>query len=685
MELSDFLSILKNTFLRLSPLYLTRNPVMLLTEISFIITVVYIIVFNQLNRFNLLISLLILLTVLFGTFADSYAEQQAKATATSLLKITANITVRKVLPNGSEVYVAPDAVEAGDIILIKEGETVPLDGVIIEGIAAIDESLVTGESLPVIKSINDEVISGSKVVSDWIKVKVTKSIKESYVYRIASLIEKTKRPKGESEKQLDLLIFGLSVILSLVVLSLGLVLYLLHYPINLPILLGFYVCLLPTTIGGLEEAIGISGLSRLLKIKVVSKSGKAIEAAGDIDVVLLDKTGTITLGRREPVRIIPLDGHTEDEVAKALFLSSAQDETQEGKAIIRFLQNKNYIPSEIDQALTLTYQEFSAKTRKSGLIFKPIRLPGRDMYKELRLIKKKDFYGVYLNEEVPIYKGAPDVMRTLFKTPPDFDERLEEIAKEGGTPLAVALGDEIIGLVELKDIIKEGVKKQIKELKEMGVEPYMVTGDHPLTAKIIANEVGIDKVVSQAKPEDKYKIAVKEQSEGKTIAMVGDGANDAPALARANVGLAMYTGSEVAKEAANMIDLESNPSKIIEIIKLGKQLLITRGSLTTFSIANDVSKYFVVLPALISFLAISKELNVLRLPLHVAVISALIYNAFIIPILMPIAIKGVSLRPKSPRRIFLENLFIYGIGGVILPFVAIKLIGVVIISMHIAL
>jgi len=679
LKLGDYLQILKNSITRLSPLYLKKNPVMLLTEISFVITIIYTFCMKEITSFNLSIALLIFATVWFGTFADSYAEHQAKLTATSLLSVTSNLSVRKITPEGSEVYVPPDAVSVGDIILVKENEIIPLDGIIVEGAAAIDESLVTGESLPVIKDVNDEVISGSKVVSDWIKVKVTKTLKESYVYRIAGMIEKTKRPKGESEKQLDALIYGITFLLSLVIFSLGVTIRLLGYSLSLPILLGFYVCLLPTTISALEEAISISGLTRLWKIKVISKSGKAIEAAGDVDVVLLDKTGTITLGRREPVKIIPLNSYTEEDVAKALFLSSIQDDTQEGKAILRYLQSKNYIPSEIDKAIMSSYEEFSAKTRRSGIYYKGLRLPGKEIYKEMRIIRKSDFYGAYLNEKMPIFKGAPDVMRIIFHAPPDFDEKLEEIAKEGGTPLAVAVGDEIIGLLELKDILKEGVKEQIKALKSMGIEPYMVTGDHPITAQIIASEVGIEKVISQAKPEDKYKKVIEEQEKGKTIAMVGDGTNDAPALARANVGLAMYTGTEVAKEAANMIDLESDPSKIIDVIKLGKQLLITRGSLATFSIANDVSKYFVVLPALLSFLSVARILNILHLPLRVAVISALIYNAIIIPILIPLAIIGISFKPKSPRRIYLENVLIYGLGGVVLPFIIIKLIGVLLV------
>ncbi|MGC8569025.1 MAG: potassium-transporting ATPase subunit KdpB [Nitrososphaeria archaeon] len=676
MELRDYLFILKNSLLRLSPLYLKRNPVMLLSEISFFIVLIYMIVTRELSEFYAWIALLIFLTVWFGTLADSYAEHQAKITASSLIRITSTINVRKILPDSSEVYVPPDAVSVGDIILVRVGEIIPLDGVIVEGTAAIDESLVTGESLPVIKSINDEVISGSKVVSDYLKIRVTKTLKESYVYRIAGMIERTKRPKGESERQLDSLLYGLTVLLSLVIVSLGLTLYLLGYPLNVPVLMGFYVCLLPTTIGALEEAIGISGLIRLWKIKVISKSGKAIEAAGDTDVVLLDKTGTITVGRREPIRIIPLNSHTEEEVAKALFLASLQDDTQEGKAILRYLEGMGYVAENIDQAVLSFYEEFSAKTRRSGILYRPLRLPGRDLFKEVRLIKKADFYGVYLNEKVPIFKGAPDVMKTLFYAPPDFEEKVDEIARNGGTPLAVAVGDEIIGLLELRDIIKEGVREEIKSLQSMGIEIYMITGDHPLTAQKIAAEVGIKNVIPQAKPEDKYKKVVEEQQQGKTIAMVGDGTNDAPALARANVGLAMYNGTEVAKEAANMIDLESDPSKIIEVIKLGKQLLITRGSIATFSIANDISKYFVVLPALISFLVAARYLNILRLPLDVAVLAALIYNAFIIPILLPLAVKGISLKPKSPRRIFLENVLVYGLGGVVLPFIAIKLVGV---------
>ncbi len=498
------------------------------------------------------------------------------------------------------------------------------------------------------------------------------------------MIEKTKRPKSQSEQELNIILYVLTVIFTVIIAALFAIIDVLGFSPNPAILLAFYVCLLPTTIGALHEAIGISGIARMWKIKVISKSGRAIESAGDVDSVLLDKTGTITIGRREPIGILPFNGIQVEDVARAAFIASLNDDTQEGKAIIRFLQKSGYIPDNLDSIITSNYEEFSAKTRKSGTYYKPSTWGSKAVRGKLHIIRKSDLNGVYLNDEIPVFKGAPDVMKKIFNAPVGFDKMVEDIAKKGNSPLVISYGDEIIGIIELKDIIKPGVKTQIESLKKMAIEPIMVTGDHPLTAKNIADEVSINEVIAQAKPEDKYKKVQAEQDKGKTIAMVGDGTNDAPALARANVGLAMYQGTEVAKEAANMVDLESDPSKIIDVIMIGKQILITRGSIATFSIANDLAKYFVILPAMLSTISALAYLNILKLPPHISVIAALIYNAAIIPALIPLAIKGIGFKPDSPNKTFLKNMLIYGLGGMAMPFIAIKIIGIIL-MLHIVL
>ncbi|MCL4343782.1 MAG: potassium-transporting ATPase subunit KdpB [Nitrososphaerota archaeon] len=685
MELKTVASLLGESFKRLSPTYLYLNPVLFMTEISFIIVALYMLVTKSFSLFYISVLSLIFITVWFGTFADSLAEFQAKATAKFLISVTQANLARKIMnDNSSEILIKPEELVKGDIILVNSGEIVPVDGVIIDGAAAIDESLVSGESIPVIKSVNDEVVAGSRVSSDWLKIKVVKPVGESYVSKIADMIEKTKRPKSQSEQELNLILYVLTAIFTVVIIALFVIVGALGYRPNPAILLAFYVCLLPTTIGALHEAIGISGIARMWKIRVISKSGRAIESAGDVDDVLLDKTGTITIGRREPISILPFNGIQVEDVARAAFIASLNDDTQEGKSIIRFLQNSGYTPDNLDSIITSTYEEFSAKTRKSGTYYKPSTWGGKEMRGKLHIIRKSDLNGIYLNDEIPVFKGAPDVMKKIFSVPSDFDKTVEDIAKKGNSPLIISYGDKIIGVIELKDIIKPGVKTQIESLKKMAIEPIMVTGDHPLTARNIANEVSINEVIAQAKPEDKYKKVQAEQDKGKTIAMVGDGTNDAPALARANVGLAMYQGTEVAKEAANMVDLESDPSKIIDVIMIGKQILITRGSIATFSIANDLAKYFVILPAMLSTISALSYLNILKLPPHVSVISALIYNAIIIPALIPLAIKGIGFKPDNPNKTFLKNMLIYGLGGMVLPFIAIKLIGIIL-MLHIVL
>ncbi|MEM3855139.1 MAG: potassium-transporting ATPase subunit KdpB [Conexivisphaerales archaeon] len=678
MELKTVVALLWESIRRLSPSYLYLNPVLFMTEISFIIVAIYILVTKYFSLFYISILLLILITVWFGTFADSLAEFQAKATARFLISVTQANMARKILDdNVSEILIKPEELVKDDIILVNYGEIIPVDGVIVEGAAAIDESLVSGESIPVIKSINEEVVAGSKLSSDWLKIKVVKPVRESYVSKIAGMIEKTKRPKSPSEQELNLILYVLTAIFTVIIIAIYVIINALGYSLNPAILLAFYVCLLPTTIGALHEAIGISGIARMWKSKVISKSGRAIESAGDVDSVLLDKTGTITIGKREPIGILSFNGIKTEEVARAAFIASLNDDTQEGKSIIKFLLNSGYVPDNLDSIITSAYEEFSAKTRKSGTLYKPLTWGGKDVRGKLHIIRKSDLNGVYLNDEIPVFKGAPDVMKKIFNVPVEFDKIVEDIAKKGNSPLVISYGNEVIGIIELKDIIKPGVKSQIESLKKMAIEPVMVTGDHPLTARNIAKEVDINEVIAQAKPEDKFKKVQAEQEKGKTIAMVGDGTNDAPALARANVGLAMYQGTEVAKEAANMVDLESDPSKIINVIMIGKQILITRGSIATFSIANDIAKYFVILPAMLSTISALAYLNILKLPPHISVIAALIYNAAIIPILIPLAVKGIGFKAASPNKIFLKNMLIYGFGGMVLPFIAIKIIGII--------
>ena len=509
------------------------------------------------------------------------------------------------------------------------------------------------------------------------------------------MVESSKRPKTPNEVAVTIVLIGLTAIFTIIIAALLGLSVVLNLGGDLSVLIALYVCLLPTTIGALLPAIGLSGISRLYRRKIVAKSGKAIETAGDVDVVLLDKTGTITVGNRQAIELIPFEGHTEREVGEAAFLSSWHDDTPEGRSIINLAYEKGFIPKELNSLALSKFYPFSASTRTSGVTITRgtgFMLPkgGKGGRERGRLSRKfvdtvlGEKASLTLESEIIVMKGAPNAILTIVKSPPsNFESTVENISAAGDTPIALARNQEAIGMIRLKDVLKLDIQEKIQSIKLMGIRPVMITGDQPLTAKSIAAEVGIHEYVPQAKPEDKYSIVMKEQALTRIVAMIGDGTNDAPALAKADVGLSMNSGTQAAKEAANMVDLESNPAKIIDVVLLGKQLLMTRGAVTTFSIANDVAKYFAIVPVL--FAAAVPELsamNVLRLGLHSAVLSALIFNAIIIPLLIPLAMRGIAFKPSDTMTLFLKNTLIYGVGGVIVPFVGIKLIDILLLALH---
>lgn len=687
---------LKDSVVRLSPVSLVSNPVMLIVEITFFIVAAMAVdpyafaaVASPGERvFYVEVAVILLITVWFSTLSDSLAEQQAKSTASSLRQLESEVPCKKVVTEEWERKVIPTSsrdLRKGDLVLLERGDIVPTDAEVLEGIAMVDESLVTGESAPLRKAPGDSLIGGSKVVSDTMTVRVAVNPGESYVDEMIRMVESSKRPKTPNEIAITMVLLGLSAIFTIIIASMLGLSVTLGLGADLSVLIALYVCLLPTTIGALLPAIGLSGITRLYERKVVAKSGSAIETAGDTDVILLDKTGTITVGNREAVELIPVGAHNTKEVGEAAFLASWYDDTPEGRSVIRFAYENGFVPRELN-ALTLSeVYEFSANTRTSGV--KLYRGSSFILPKgERARVRRKFFHedvtgGMHLSEdETEIVKGAPDsILKSGFSVPPDFPHLVEGVSSEGDTPMAVAVNHEVIGLIRLKDVLKAGTKEKIQAVKAMGIRPVMITGDQPLTAKNIANEVGIDEFIPQAKPEDKYGIVLKEQSQNRIVSMIGDGTNDAPALAVADVGLAMNSGTEAAKEAANMVDLESNPAKIIDVVLLGKQLLMTRGAVTAFSISNDVAKYFAILPVMFAAtIPALQSLNILGLGLHSAVLSALIFNALIIPLLIPLAMKGVAFKPSDTMTLFLKNVLVYGVGGVIVPFAGIKLIDLLI-------
>jgi K+-transporting ATPase ATPase B chain len=685
--------VIKDSLLRLNPIRLIKNPVMFVVELSFIVVLLMTIapgafphMAHQSDRvFYAYVAAILIVTVWFSTISDSFAEARSRTTAASLKKLEKEGIARRIRENEAggrtiEMVKSSD-LRKGDVILIEKGDQIPIDAEVVEGIAMVDESLLTGESAGVRKSKGDTVIGGATVISDSIVAVVNVNPDETYISKLVKMVESSERPKTPNEVALSILLLGLTGVFTIILVALIALSLLLNLGADLSVLIALYVCLLPTTIGALLPAIGISGITRMSKNSIIAKSGKAVETAGDADTILLDKTGTITVGNRLAHEFIPLGNHTERELAEAAFLSSWNDDTPEGRSIVELAFQRKFVPREYDALREGVHEEFSAVTRRSGITLvdsDDFTLPkgGREFFQRHRFRKKFELQ-TPLTEETIIHKGAPDAIRESASSVPEgYDETVTKITSTGGTPIAVSINGDILGLIYFKDVIKQGIMEKILGLKKMGIRPVMITGDHPLTAKSIAGEVGIDEFVAQAKPETKYQKVKDEQAENRIVAMIGDGTNDAPALAAADVGLAMASGTFAAKDAANMVDLESNPSKIIDVVMLGKQLLMTRGAVTTFSITNDVAKYFAIVPVMFASISALDALNILGLSPHIAVLSALIFNALVIPALIPIALKGTRFRPQSTMRIFLKNLLLYGVGGVLLPFAAIKLIAV---------
>jgi len=669
------------SFLKINPAMLIRNPVIFIVAagatITTLITIAGIIRSNY-SGFNLQITIWLWFTVLFANFAEAVAEGRGKAQAESLRKDRSLTRARKLSGN-SEISVFATDLKTGDIVVCESGDIIPSDGEVIEGIASVDESAITGESAPVIRESGGDrsaVTGGTKVISDRIVIRITSESGNTFIDHLISLVENAKRKKTPNEIALTIFISGLTIIFLIVIVTLpafyGYSLSASAIPrsqnLSLPVLIALLVCLIPTTIGGLLSAIGISGMDRLLRKNVIATSGRAIEAAGDVDVLLLDKTGTITLGNRMASEFIPVDGVTVADLAKAARLSSLSDETPEGRSIVILAKDRYNIRGEASGYSNTSFVPFSAETRMSG-------------------IDLKDEKG----EVIRIRKGSSNAIKTFIQNNDGFfPQKAEDIVSllsgNGATPLVVAYNDKILGIINLKDIVKGGIKQRFAELRKMGIRTVMITGDNPLTAAAIAAEAGVDDFMAEAKPEDKLLRIRQEQAAGHMVGMIGDGTNDAPALAQADVGIAMNSGTQAAREAGNMVDLDSNPTKLIEVVKVGKQLLMTRGSLTTFSIANDVAKYFAILPAITATLFTGIDgtsplsvLNIMQLASpQSAILSAVIFNALIIILLVPLALKGVRYRPVSANNALVRNLLIFGIGGIISPFLGIKLIDLII-------
>jgi K+-transporting ATPase ATPase B chain len=676
---------LKDSFIKLNPGVLVKNPVIFIVGIGALMTtvVVFTDIFNShFSNFNLQITLWLWFTVLFANFAEAVAEGRGKAQADSLRKSRTLTKARKLVHYKEEIVLAND-LRKGDIVICDAGEIIPADGDVIEGIASVDESAITGESAPVIRESGGDrcaVTGGTKVISDRITIKVTSEPGFTFLDRMIALVEGAKRQKTPNEIALIILLSGLTIIFLLVVVSLpayfGYSLKASGLPANhnltLPVLISLLVCLIPTTIGGLLSAIGISGMDRLLRKNVIATSGKAIEAAGDTDVLLLDKTGTITLGNRMATEFIPAEGFTKEQLADAAQLASLADETPEGRSVVVLAKEQFNIRAREMQPLFTTFIPFTAQTSMSGI----------DLKNPDGLLRS-------------IRKGSSGAIRKFIENnngffPKNVEETVSVLARQGATPLVVAENNQVLGVIHLKDIVKGGIKQRFAQLRKMGIRTVMITGDNPQTAAAIAAEAGVDDFLAEAKPEDKLYRIREEQANGHLVGMIGDGTNDAPALAQADVGLAMNTGTQAAREAGNMVDLDSNPTKLIEVVETGKQLLMTRGALTTFSIANDVAKYFAIIPAIATLLYVTSSgiaplsvLNVMKLTSpESAILSAVIFNALIIVALIPLALRGVKYRPISANRVLALNIVIYGIGGIIVPFVGIKLIDMLLVSIH---
>lgn len=657
------------SFKKLDPRVMMKNPVMFVVEIGFFITLLLTFVPNLFGGasdpfYNGVVSLILFVTILFANFAEALAEGRGKAQAESLKKTKQDTQAKKVGKDGRMQVVSSTELRKGDLVIVEAGELIPSDGEIVEGVASVDESAITGESAPVIKEAGGDfssVTGGTRVVSDRIRVRVTTDPGESFLDRMISLVEGAKRQKTPNEIALNTLLVSLTLIFLIVCTTLLPIANYVNAAIPVATLIALLVCLIPTTIGGLLSAIGIAGMDRVTQFNVIAMSGKAVEASGDINTIILDKTGTITHGNRMAAEFVTVGNSKSTELNRVAAQSSVHDETPEGRSVVELAKKQGLAPAELELPGSEGV-EFRAETRMSG---------------------------TNLANGVLIRKGAVDAIKKYVaeqggNIPADLDEKANRIATAGGTPLAVVEGNTILGLIYLKDTVKPGMRERFEELRRMGIRTVMCTGDNPLTAATIAREAGVDDFVAEAKPEDKIALIRKEQAAGKLVAMTGDGTNDAPALAQADVGLAMNTGTVAAKEAANMVDLDSDPTKIIEVVAIGKQLLMTRGALTTFSIANDVAKYFAIIPAMF-MLAIPQmsALNIMGLATpQSAILSALIFNAIIIPILIPLAMKGVKYTPMSATKLLSRNLVIYGLGGIIVPFVGIKLIDLILVGLN---
>ena len=653
-----------DSILKLEPRNMMKNPVMFVVEVGSVATSV-LLVRDWLGHqgafgFNLQITLWLWFTVLFANFAEAMAEGRGKAQADTLRKARSETIANRLLPDGKTEQVASSKLRSGDVVMVAASEFIPSDGEIIEGVASVDESAITGESAPVIREAGGDrsaVTGGTRVLSDWLKVKITSNPGETFLDRMIALVEGAERQKTPNEIALNILLAGLTIIFLLAVVTLQPFAIYSGSPQTVFVLVSLLVCLIPTTIGGLLSAIGIAGMDRLVQHNVLAMSGRAVEAAGDVNTLLLDKTGTITLGNRQAAEFVPAPGITEAQMADAAQLSSLADETPEGRSIVVLAKERYGLRGRELAAQEAQFIPFTAQTRMSG-----VNLDGREIRKGA-----VDAIGKYLGQHGTVL-------------PKDIQTSVEAIARCGGTPLVVAENRRALGVIHLKDIVKGGMKERFDQLRAMGIKTVMITGDNPLTAAAIAREAGVDDFLAEATPKDKMDLIRGEQKQGKRVAMTGDGTNDAPALAQADVGVAMNTGTQAAKEAGNMVDLDYNPTKLIEIVEIGKQLLMTRGALTTFSIANDVAKYFAIIPAMFAgTFPVLNALNIMQLKTpQSAVLSAVIFNALIIIALIPLALRGVKYRPMGAAALLRRNLWIYGVGGILVPFVGIKLIDMVI-------
>jgi K+-transporting ATPase ATPase B chain len=661
---------LVDAFRKLDPRWMVKNPVMFVVEVGSVLTTALLIDNTIHHRagfgFNLQITLWLWFTVLFANFAEAMAEGRGKAQADTLRKAKGETIANRYTADGGFEEIPSGQLRAGDVIYVEAYSYIAGDGEVIEGVASVDESAITGESAPVIREAGGDrsaVTGGTRVLSDWIKVRITSNPGETFMDRMIALVEGATRQKTPNEIALSILLSGLTIVFLLAVVTLQPFAIYSKAPQTVFVLVSLLVCLIPTTIGGLLSAIGIAGMDRLVQYNVLAMSGRAVEAAGDVDTLLLDKTGTITLGNRQATEFYPAPGVSEERMANAAQLASLSDETPEGRSIVVLAKERYNLRGRDISGIHAEFVPFTAQTRMSG-----VNLPG-----------------------AIVRKGSVDAITRFLEEqgsslPQKVRDQVEEIAGAGGTPLVVAENATALGVIYLKDIVKGGLKERLARLRAMGIRTIMITGDNPLTAAVIAREAGVDDFLAEAKPKDKMDLIKREQAKGKLVAMTGDGTNDAPALAQADVGVAMNSGTQAAKEAGNMVDLDSNPTKLIEIVEIGKQLLMTRGSLTTFSIANDVAKYFAIIPAM--FAGVFPVLGVLNIMyLHSpqsAILSAVIFNAVIIVALIPLALKGVKYVPQSAHILLRNNLLIYGVGGIIVPFIGIKAIDMFLVALHLA-